>query len=110
MENQKLRQAIQSYDGSVSDYELYWELTFGSLADIEEIVEQAWVLSCEASLPIPFIALACRLCLEMSEHPHRLRESLAFLGVHSDAADDANLRAVVRRLSLSLDSTHLDER
>jgi len=111
MENQKLQQAIENYDVTKDDYELSWELAFSSLVDIEEIVQHAWLWSCDApNLPVPFVALACRLCLEMSDHPQRLRESLDFLGTHSDYADDANLRIVVRRLNIPLDSTHLDER
>ncbi len=106
MQNQKIQQIIENYEFGKSDYELYWELTFSSLPDIEEIVQHAW----ELQLPIPFLALTCRLCLEMSNQPKRLSESLVFLGAHSDYTDDANLKSVAQRLNLSLKSTHLEER
>lgn len=111
MENQKLHQAIQDYHGGTTDYELYWELAFSPPADIEEVVRQSWQLINEPPhLPVPFIALACRLCLETSDHPQRVRESLDFLWVHSNYADDANLKIVAQRLNLSLEAIHLDER
>ncbi len=104
MENQKLQQAIQKYN-SKNDYEIWWELAFSSLFDIEEVVQQGWpLINDPPNLPIPFIALACRLCLETSNNLQRLYKSLAFPGVCSGYADDANLRAVPQRFNLSLGS------
>ena len=111
MENQKLQQAIENYDVTKTDYELYWELAFSPLVDIEEIVQHIWFLRFEPpNLPVPFLALACRLCLEMSKNPERLREAFTFPTAHRDDGDDPKLTWVLDRLNLTYDSLSPDER
>ena len=106
MKNQNLQKAIYNYSITKTDYELYWELSFSPLEDIEEVAQKAWLLE----LPVPFLALSCRLCLEMSQNPERLREAFSFLNGHSDYGDDANLKVVLERLNLTFDSLSSEAR
>ncbi|RYX85647.1 hypothetical protein EON83_04725 [bacterium] len=103
MENQNLIRAIESYDPLKSDYELYWQLAFAPPVDVEELADRCWRLTNEPPyLPIPFVALVCRLCLETSNSQCSLNTAYKFLRAHGDD-NEMNLEAIVERLNLQFE-------